>query len=325
MLDRRLTLPRTELSVSRLCLGGNRFGGALDQDRSFALLDAFLESGGNFIDTAHVYADWIEGNEPSSSEKTIGRWLRSRRPSGVVVATKGGHPPLSDPHVPRLEAAALRRDVEESLDYLGRSTLDLFYVHRDDPKRPVEDVLGNLENLRRDGLVRHYGASNWSTARLWEAQRIADAHGWQGFVANQAEWSLAIRNPDTVPGDLHVMAGPMVEFHQRTGMASVPYSSQARGYFDKVSSSLDEATARLYDGEDNRATARDLTRIAGPMNATPTQLMLAVLIRAPFPVVPVIGCRTPEQVRSSFASLSLVLAPEQVMILFQGRMSVEGR
>lgn len=310
-MDQRIALPGTELVVSRLCLGGNRFGGGLDQAESFALLDALVAAGGNFIDTAHVYADWIAGNETSSSEKTLGRWLASRRPAGIVVATKGGHPPLATPTVSRLDPESLRRDVEDGLANLGLDRLDLFYLHRDDPGRPVAEILGALEALRDEGLLRHYGASNWSLARLEEADAAARRQGWQGFVANQSEWSLARRNPETIPGDLHVMDAAMVAFHRRTGMAAIPYSAQAKGYFDKVAAGLDEATARLYDNAGNRALAGDLAVLAAGHGATPTQIMLAALVRAPFPTVPVVGCRTPQQVASSLASLSIPLTEAQ--------------
>jgi len=311
MMDARITLPGTALSVSRLCLGGNRFGGGLDQTESFALLDAFVEAGGKFIDTAHVYADWIPGNETSSSEKTLGRWLKDRRPRDIVIATKGGHPPLATPTISRLDAASLRRDVEDALANLGVDALDLFYLHRDDPGRAVADILAALEELRGEGLLRHYGASNWAVPRLVEAHDIAKRHGWQGFVANQAEWSLAKRNPETIPADLHVMGADMVAFHQRTGIAAIPYSAQAKGYFDKAAGTIDDATARLYENDSNRAVAVDLSAVAERHGATPTQIMLAALVQAPFITVPVIGCRTPAQVRSSLASLSIALAPDE--------------
>lgn len=303
----KLMLPGTKLAVSPLCLGGNRFGGELDEAASFALLDAFAERGGNFIDTAHVYADWIPGNAPSSSERIIGRWLADRRPHGVVVATKGGHPPLDDPSTKRLDAGSLRADVEGSLACLGLPALDLFYLHRDDPGRPAADILLALERLRSEGLIRHYAASNWSTARLREAHAAARAEGWAGFVASQVEWSLATRNPGTAATDLVAMDRGMVDFHESTGWAAVPYSAQAKGYFDKASGVLDPATARAYDNARNRDTTALLGAIAARHGATPTQVMLAAFRRLPFPVVPVIGPRTPEQIEGSWAALSLDL------------------
>lgn len=306
----RVALPGTDLSVSPLCLGGNRFGGELDEGASFALLDAFAERGGNFVDTAHVYADWVPGNAPSSSERTIGRWLADRRPAGMVVATKGGHPPLGDPAAKRLDAASLRADVQGSLACLRLDALDLFYLHRDDPDRPAVEILGALERLRAEGLIRHFAASNWSVGRLREARAAAEAEGWAGFVASQAEWSLAARNPGTAAPDLVAMDRGMVALHEETGWAAVPYSAQAKGYFDKLPGALDPALLRAYDNLRNRDTANLLAGIAARCGSTPTQVMLAAFRRLPFPAVPVIGPRDAEQLASSWAALSLDLGAE---------------
>lgn len=309
----RLRLPGTELDVSRLCLGGNRLGTELDGEASFALLDAFREAGGNFVDTARVYADWIDGAERSASEKTLGRWMDARGVRDeVVVATKGGHPPLDAPHRHRLDAASLRADANASRENLGVDTIPLFYVHRDREALPAVRIVEALEGLRDDGLIRHYAASNWRSERLEEAARAAERHGWQGFVANQPEWSLARRNPGTAPADLVAMDDRAFAWHERSGTVAVPYSPQARGYFDKVAAGrLDEATEAAYDNAANRTVSRALSSLADELGATPTQVALATLLAAPFPVVPVIGCRTSEQVLASFASLTVELSPER--------------
>ena len=306
----RLVLPRTDLAVSPLCLGGNRFGGELDAEASFAVLDAYVAGGGRFVDTAHVYADWVPGNVPSSSERTIGRWLAARRLADrPVIATKIGHPRLDEPGRPRLDAASLRADAEAARDHLGLPALDLVYLHRDDPARPVEDILTSLAALRDDGVVRHVGASNWTAARLQEAERVAAERGLPAFAVNQMAWSLAGQNPGAAAGDLAAMDEATRGFHARTGIAAVPYSSQAKGYFDKPVSALPPDTARLYDNAANRALARRLRAVADRHGATPTQVALAALRDAPFPTVPVVGCRTPAQVASSLASLALRLTP----------------
>lgn len=317
--DALIRLPKTELLVSRLCLGGNRFGGGLDEKHGFAVLDAFREAGGNFIDTAHVYADWIPEAERSSSEKMIGRWLRDRRPDGMVVATKGGHPPLDRPAERRLDAVSLRRDVTEGIAFLGVERLDLFYLHRDDPARPALDTLASLESLRREGLIRAYAASNWSLARLKEAREAAQAQGWPGFAASQAEWCLAERNPATRPADLVTVDAGMIAAHRAWGLAAIPYSAQAKGYFDKVAAgTLDQSSpaARLYDSPESRARANLVRALAAETGATPTQIALAALLRAPFVTVPVIGCGTPGQVQSSMAALTLDVPAAQLDALW---------
>jgi aryl-alcohol dehydrogenase-like predicted oxidoreductase len=308
--DDRITIPGTDLSVSRLCLGGNRLGGQLDQVQSFALLDSFVEQGGNFIDSAHVYANWLPHVERSCSEKTLGRWLKARGGAkGVVIATKGGSPEVDAPGVARLDAASIRKDVTEALENLGVDSIDLFYLHRDDPARPVEEMLGTVEGLRREGLVRHYACSNWSGARIEEAAEIARSHRWPGFVANQPEWSLASRNPGSAGAGLLAMNEALYTVHRRLGLPAIPYSSQAKGYFDKAATgTIDEITANAYDSPENRHRGELLAAIAARHGATPTQVMLNVMIFAPFPVIPIVGCRTPEQIASSFRCIDLDLS-----------------
>jgi aryl-alcohol dehydrogenase-like predicted oxidoreductase len=312
-MSARVTLPGTALSVSRLCLGGNRLGGELDQDRSFALLDSFIAAGGNFIDTAHVYADWLPEVERSCSEKMLGRWRRARGIGlDVVIATKIGHPPLGTTGQFRLDRTSLRQDVAEACDNLGLDALPIVYLHRDDPTRDVTDILGTLEELRTEGRIGHYAASNWTAARLMASTEAANANGWQGFVANQAEWSLAARNPGTAAGDLYAMDAAMIDWHRKTGAAAIPYSAQARGYFDKLGTDrLDAVCARNYDNATNHARAARLNNLAARHRVTPTQAMLALFAQAPFVVVPVVGCHTAEQINASFAGADLRLDPAE--------------
>lgn len=138
-------LPRTDLAVTPLVLGGNMLGSRLDGDASFALLDAYVEAGGTMVDTATVYSDWLPAIEAGCSERTIGRWLRTRPSTRFVVATKGGHPTLSRPQQPRLHEPDLRCDIERSLDRLGLSALPLWFTHRDDPALPVAEILCAVE------------------------------------------------------------------------------------------------------------------------------------------------------------------------------------
>jgi aryl-alcohol dehydrogenase-like predicted oxidoreductase len=311
-----IRLPGTSLDVSALCLGGNRFGGELDRDASFALLDAFVAAGGNFVDTAHAYADWLPGVERSCSEKTIGRWRSARDGGGIVVATKIGHPLLDGSRAKRLDRAALREDVASAIDNLGGRPIDLVYLHRDDPERPVADILGALEEMCSEGLIRHYAASNWTAARLEAASVEAVANGWQGLVANQAEWSLARRNAGSAASDLYAMDAGMIAWHRRIGAAAIPYSSQARGFFDKFARGpIDPATARNYDSPENRSRGEMLLAVARAHGLTPTETMLALFKFAPFPVIPVVGGRDAAQIASSFRGISADLDADDVPAL----------
>ncbi|WP_293861431.1 aldo/keto reductase [uncultured Alsobacter sp.] len=306
----RITIPGTDLAVSPLCLGGNRLGGQLDQKDSFALLDSYVEQGGNFIDSAHVYANWLPHVERSCSEKTLGRWLKARGGAkGVVIATKGGAPNVDAPDVARLDEASIRQDASEALENMGVDAIDLFYLHRDDPSRPVEEMLSAVERLRSEGAVRYYACSNWSGARIEEAAEIARKKGWPGFVANQPEWSLATRNAGTAGDTMIQMNEALYTVHRRLGLAAIPYSSQAKGYFDKaLGGAVDDITAKAYESPENRSRAEVLGAIARRHGATPTQVMLNVMIHSPFPTIPIIGSRTTDQIASSFKALGLALS-----------------
>src|SRR5215218_9277291 len=133
-MDKRL-LPHTQLMVSPICLGAVNFGVPLSQSDSFALLDAFFDQGGNFLDTARVYSEWRPGGA-NASESTLGAWMRQRgRRDSMVVATKGAHPDLKAMHIPRLSQADIQADIEASLKYLQTDVIDLYWLHRDDVNR----------------------------------------------------------------------------------------------------------------------------------------------------------------------------------------------
>jgi aryl-alcohol dehydrogenase-like predicted oxidoreductase len=203
------------------------------------MLDAFFEQGGNFVDTAHVYNDWVPG-ERSRSEKMLGAWMKERRNrSGVLVATKGSHPDLAQMEVGRLSPAEIRADLEESLRFLQVETIDLYWLHRDDPTRPVEEIMEALETQARAGKIRYFGCSNWRLERIQAAQRCAATlrGGACGFAGVQNLWSLAKPNLAEImrrDPTLVVMDDDLWQYHKQTGLAAIPYTSQANGLFQKM-------------------------------------------------------------------------------------------
>lgn len=314
MADRR-RLGAGGPEVSPLCLGGNMLGSRLDERQSHDLLDSFVAVGGSFVDTALVYADWVEGVEKSCSERTLGRWLASRGdPADVVVASKGGHPALDAPGRPRLDRDSLLADARASVENLGRP-VDVYYLHRDDPGRAVDDIVESLELLVEQGLVRCYAASNWRPSRLAEAEALAASGAATGFVADQLEWSIATPRQEAVPADLVCMDADALAFHRTAPMTVVPYGSQARGYFDKVGTTPLPENLRRYDTPQNARTAADLSAMAARYGVRPTTLALAALLSAPFPTVPVVGCRTPEQVEASWQAVDLALDEDDAAAL----------
>ena len=310
---RTLTLPGTSLNVSVLCLGTAEFGANISRADAYRLLDAYTATGGNFIDTAKVYADWRPG-ERSIGEKTIGAWLRQRHGRDrLIIATKGAHPDLARMNVPRLAPRDISADIEASLRNLGVDALDLWYLHRDDETRPVGEIIETLNVQVAAGRVRHFGCSNWRTERIAEAQAYAQTHGLQGFSANQMLWSLAAANPKAL-GDptLVAMDAAMARLHIKTQLAATPYTSQAHGFFHKLASSVITSAAAfrggVYAGSLNQTRYARLLELRARTGLSLTQLVLGYLIAQPFPTVPVIGPASIAQLMDSISAGEVALS-----------------
>lgn len=308
MTDPLPRLPGVEIAVAPLALGANQLGSALDDDRSFALLDHHLDHGGTMIDTALVYADWLPDVERSCSERVIGRWLGSRRTADqVIVATKGGHPDLNAPGVPRLDEVSLRSDLHRSLQNLGLGRLPLWWLHRDDPARPVAEIVEAVEQLRIEGLVAAWGVCNWTAGRVAAARAFADERGMAGPIADSAGFALAPPAPGAVAAELVTLGPALAELHTRTQLPFVAYSAQAKGWFDKVRHGTSAMLDPIYDHGESRVLAAELARIADELDVTPTEVALAAVRLLPFPTTAVVGPRTPAQLDSCWRAMRLDL------------------
>src|SRR3954454_11013530 len=160
----------SDLAVAPLALGGNVFGWTADEATSFRILDAFVDAGGNMIDTADVYSAWVNGHKGGESETVIGRWLRRdpAKRATVQIATKAGF-------LQGLAPDVVKRSCEASLERLGVEAIDLYYQHKDDPAVPLADSLGAFDSLNREGKIRAVGLSQFSAERLHEAMKVAAA------------------------------------------------------------------------------------------------------------------------------------------------------
>ncbi len=310
-----LTLPHTDLRVSRLCLGTADFGAGVSESDSFALLDQFFDAGGNFLDTAAIYAAWTPAGA-GSSEKLLGKWL-AKRSKNAIVATKGGHPQLDSMQLKRISKREIESDVEQSLRHLGLETIDLYWLHRDDETVPVETILGAMEDLKAAGKIRFYGCSNWKTTRIQAFQSAAQARGAVGFVANQPLWSLALSDLSGADPTLAAMDDAMREFHAQSGMAAIPYSSQANGYFSKLAEN--RALPAMFDTEKVRAPNRTrfekVQTLGREKGLSISHIVLGYLLSQPFPVVPIIGCKNAAQLSDSLSAADVKLSPGQVAVL----------
>lgn len=318
----KVTIPNTTLSVSSLCLGTGGMGTGVPQAEAFALLDRFVDLGGNFLDTALVYANWIPG-ERSVSEKTLGAWMRARgNRDQIVVATKGAHPELTTMDVPRLSPAEIRADVEASLSHLQVERIDLYYLHRDDVMRPVSEIMGTLQTLVEAGKLRYVACSNWCAGRIAAAQAYAQAHGFVGFVADQMLWNLAVVDADALAGQgMVAMDDALRSLHVETQMAAVPYSAQAGGLFHKMAAgTFDPAKASpTYPVDANRERFARIQTLAQATGMTVSQIVLAYLLSQPFVTVPVVGCKTQAHLQDTVAAAAARLTPLQIAYLERGQ------
>jgi aryl-alcohol dehydrogenase-like predicted oxidoreductase len=316
-------IPNTTLRVSQLCLGTTDLGSLIPTPDAFSLQDEFVALGGNFVDTAHVYANWLPGIN-SSSEKAIGQWLKARNNRDqVVVSTKGGHPELATMNVSRLSRADIEQDVNESLEYLQTDTIDLFWLHRDDPAIPIGEIVDILNEQVTAGKIRYFGGSNWTVSRLQDAADYAARTGKQAFVANQPMWSLAAPNMDAIPDKTLVgMDQEGIAFHRQTGMAAIPYSSQAHGFFSKMDkagrSGVSEGDLSVYGSKANWKRLERVREVAHQHHASINDVALAYLVCQPFLTIPIIGSKRAEHLHSSVKALDVRLTADELAFLEAG-------
>lgn len=313
------TFPGAQARLSTMALGTAAFGSLIPPADSFAMLDAFIDGGGTLIDTAHVYADWLEG-ERHRSEKTIGAWMKRRGTMGdVLIATKGGHPDLATPKVPRLSPGEIVRDLEESLRCLGVDRIDLYFLHRDDPTRPVEEIMEVLDQQVQLGKVGAIGCSNWQVSRIAEAQSFARAAGLTPFAASQVFWSLAIANPGAFPEDHALIDDAALQFYAAQNMPVMAYTSQARGFFSKASrdgiDGLPTALRDAFGSAENVARLERANVLALELGVPASTIPLAYLMSQTVIGIPVIGPMSMTQLQDSLGAADVRLTEGQVRFL----------
>ena len=330
-----IQLNNTDLNVSRICLGTAGFGDKLDQEKSFKVLDTFVQACGNFIDTANVYCKWLEGHG-NCSEQIIGKWLKDRGTQGkVIVATKGAHYSFEDQGRSRVNREDIRTDLDESCRTLGTDVIDFYWLHRDDPKKPAEEIVDILEELQKEGRIRYFGFSNYRTKRLKEIQKCLEERNHPGITAVSNQWSLAGINPggNTNPDPTLVeFSREEYKWHCETKTASIPFSSTAMGFFSKLQkmgvlytekvdtfwmrnmesqiADLSESIKKSYWNETNLRTYQKLLKLQKETGHSLQSLSLAYFFHQPFQTVPVTGVSNLNQLKDALAACDIDFEPE---------------
>ena len=310
-MDHRL-LGTTGIKVSELCLGTMTFGRETTEKDSFAILDAFADAGGNFIDTADVYSRGV-------SEEILGRWLARRRREDFVIATKVRYPMGEGPNDTGLSRKHIMDGIAASLKRLQLDYVDLYQVHGWDPLSSIEETLRTLNDLVRSGLVRHIGASNFKGWQLQRALDISRNMGWESFVCLQPQYNLLCRATEWELLD--------VCRHERVGV--IPWSPLRGGWLSgkfKRGMTAPPGDSRIaiagehgwgerwsnYDNEHTWKVLDALFAVAGECGRTPAQVAINWLLRNDVVTAPIIGARTMEQFTANMGATGWKLTPEQV-------------
>lgn len=309
-------LRNTDLTLSTLGYGAAAFGTAVRGEAMARLYGQFREAGGNLFDTAHCYCCWLEDGD-GASERALGECIRQGGERGqVVIASKGGHPAIP-PHYARpahhLAPAVIAGDIDDSLARLRVDAIDIYYLHRDDPRLPAGEIMETLNAEIRRGGIRYLGASNWTAARIAEANDYASAHGLHGFVISQPQWNLA--EPKYPLGDptMRFLTVEDRAWHAVSGLPVAPYSSTACGYF-----ATGGQAGGAFATPTSRARLARAEQLAEEWGRTPNQIALAYLLGQDFPVIPLLGTSQPAHLADALHAPEIALTREQVRWLAEG-------
>lgn len=291
-----------DVKVFPLCLGGNVFGWTADETASFAVLDAYAEAGGNFIDTADMYSAWVPGHTGGESEAILGRWMAARgNRDRMVIATKVGQ--LRG--LEGLAAGTIRTAAENSLKRLQTDRIDLYYAHIDDAKTPLAESLGAFDALVRAGKVRQIAASNYTAKRLAEALAVSRQNGFARYVAIQPHYNLMHRAE---------YEGELAALCAREGIACFPYFALAKGFLTgkyrpgrTVDSPRSKGASSYLDDRGLRVLAA-LDSIAADHRTTVAAVALAWLKAQPTVGAPIASARTSAQLSELLPSATLALS-----------------
>ncbi len=299
-------LGRSDLEVFPLCLGGNVFGWTADERQSFAVLDAYVRAGGNFVDSADSYSAFAPGNVGGESEAVLGKWFAARgNRASVVLATKVGRKPDRR----GLSRANIRVAVEESLERLQSDYIDLYYAHADDPDTPLEETLATFDELIGEGKVRYIAASNYSAPRLEQALETSDRNGLARYVAVQPQYSLVERDD---------YEGPLAQLCEREGLACVPYWALARGFLTgkyRPGVTIDSpraGQASAYLDDRGIGVLEALDRVAEAHAAPVAAVALAWVRAQPGVAAPIASARNPEQLAQILPAAELELSSDEL-------------
>jgi aryl-alcohol dehydrogenase-like predicted oxidoreductase len=304
------TIGTSDLQVAPLVFGGNVFGWTADERTSFSILDAFVDHGLNFVDTADVYSAWVDGHAGGESETIIGKWFKeSGKRDKIVLATKVG---MLEKRA-GLSAANIAAAVDDSLRRLKTDYIDVYFSHLDDDKTPLDETLGAYQKLIQAGKVRVIGASNYTGERLEEALKVSKDSGLPAYQILQPEYNLYDR--EAYETGLEPVAeankiAVVTYFSLASGFLSGKYRSkedmQGKARGSRVEKYLNARGLKILDALDEVARRND---------TTPATIALAWVIARPSVTAPIASATSVKQLESLAQATRISLVPDDIRTL----------
>ena len=300
-------LHQADIEVSSLAMGSDLIGSKIDRASAFMLLDYFHGNGGNFIDTANMYSEWMPGCSGGESESTIGAWMKARgNRNAIVISTKLGFPYPGTSG--GLSAGEIERECEKSLKRLQRDVIDIYQAHLDDRATPLEETMASFHKLIKSGKVRAVGASNLPLWRIAEANTIARAQGWNGFSLIEQRYTYLRPRHGADFGPQIFITPEVKDFVQAHDIDLVGYSVLLQGAYSRN----DRELPAQFAGPDSDSRIAALNSVAKELECSANQVVIAWMRQSKPPILPIIAGSRTEQFEENIAALDLRLTPEQM-------------
>jgi len=305
-------LGKSGIQVVPFCFGGNVFGWTADEKTSFTLLDAFVDTGFDFVDTADVYSKWVPGNTGGDSERIIGNWLKQGgKRDKIILATKVGKPMADDKK--GLSKAYITKAVEDSLKRLQTDYIDLYQSHEDDANTPLEETMETFDGLIKQGKVRAVGASNYAADRFKQALQVSKDNGFARYETLQPEYNLYDREDyehkyESLCRENNI--GVITYYSLASGFLTGKYRSEA----DLGKSKRGGGVKKYLNGRGYKILAA-LDKVAGEYNTTQASVALAWVMARPGITAPIASATSIQQLNDLAKAAQLKLSGEAIELL----------
>jgi aryl-alcohol dehydrogenase-like predicted oxidoreductase len=303
-----ITLGHSGLEVSALCLGILPFGTKVQREDAFAILDAYFEAGGRFIDTANNYSKWHAGGIGTESETTLGEWVQARgNRNELVIATKVGF--NRDDIGPSLSRATIEKEIDGSLSRIATDYVDLYYAHADIRTDGIEETLAAFDDTVKAGKARFLGCSNYVAWRIAQARAVSRANGWSEYCCVQQRYTYLRPAPGASFAPQVSGNDDLLDYcREHTDFRMLAYSPLLNGAYSRD----DREIPKQYVGPDSEARLTALQEVAAEYGATVNQIVYAWLLGGDTAVIPLTAPTTLEQLSENLGGLTIKLSEESM-------------